>query len=349
MSKPLISVIIVAYNRTEYLPLAVDSVLNQSLARDEYDIVVSKNFSSAYDKVWEEKGVKLLFYGEAGLGGRVAHALTSCEGDYVCLLEDDDMFEKNKLSVVKEVFTSRPTLTYLFNSIQTIDRTGRRLGVNLHAPLAKEVYLNEPFKRVHWLYRLYNEGFGWHNSAISVRKTLLEENLESVKRVNMALDSYIYWLNCASNKPLLLHPYRLTLYRAHQANASAAKPCYSEHLKQRSSMASKIVADISLLQPKAEHTPFKDALNELLVFWRLQLLTSSERTSANDRLLNLGRLIYYNLVDKNTFNPRRLSPSSILMLAAISVANQKLATRIGYSNMLNATIIRKQSDADGAL
>jgi len=47
---PFISVIIVAHNRREFLLEAVNSALHQTLPKDEYEIIVVKNFSE-YDDV----------------------------------------------------------------------------------------------------------------------------------------------------------------------------------------------------------------------------------------------------------------------------------------------------------
>jgi glycosyltransferase involved in cell wall biosynthesis len=48
MSDPLISVIIVAYNRREFIRETVKSVANQTLPKDEYELIVVKNFEDAY-------------------------------------------------------------------------------------------------------------------------------------------------------------------------------------------------------------------------------------------------------------------------------------------------------------
>ncbi|WP_290705506.1 glycosyltransferase, partial [Ferroplasma sp. Type II] len=44
MDNPYISVIIVAYNRKNYIKQAIESVLNQTLNQNLYEIIVVKNF-----------------------------------------------------------------------------------------------------------------------------------------------------------------------------------------------------------------------------------------------------------------------------------------------------------------
>jgi len=57
--KPYISVIITAFNRKNYLLYAVDSVLNQTISKEMYEIIVIKNFEDAeIDRYLESKNVR---------------------------------------------------------------------------------------------------------------------------------------------------------------------------------------------------------------------------------------------------------------------------------------------------
>jgi len=72
MGSPFISVVITAHDRKEYLKQAVDSALNQTLSRDNYEVIVTKNFDTIYDEGWKKQGVKVIRFDERGLGKRVA-------------------------------------------------------------------------------------------------------------------------------------------------------------------------------------------------------------------------------------------------------------------------------------
>jgi len=61
---PFISVIVTAHNRREFLLDAVNSALNQTLPKDEYEIIVVRNFLknfSEYDDILKNLGVKTVF------------------------------------------------------------------------------------------------------------------------------------------------------------------------------------------------------------------------------------------------------------------------------------------------
>ena len=69
---PFISVIITAHNRREFLLEAVNSALNQTLPKDEYEIIVVKNFENKrIDKFLEEHNVKNIVTKEEPLGAKI--------------------------------------------------------------------------------------------------------------------------------------------------------------------------------------------------------------------------------------------------------------------------------------
>jgi glycosyltransferase involved in cell wall biosynthesis len=62
MKRPLISIIITAYNRREFIRDAVNSVINSTLPEDEYEIIVVKNFRDEYvDNIVGKIGGKSIF------------------------------------------------------------------------------------------------------------------------------------------------------------------------------------------------------------------------------------------------------------------------------------------------
>lgn len=67
---PFISVIITAYNRKEFLLEAVNSALNQTLPKDEYEIIVVRNFSE-YDDILKNLDVKTVFANEENQGPQI--------------------------------------------------------------------------------------------------------------------------------------------------------------------------------------------------------------------------------------------------------------------------------------
>lgn len=109
---PLISAVICTHNRAWYLKGAIESLLDQDLAGDAYEIVVVDNRSTdTTPEVVRGYGGRLRYIHEPKLG--LAHARNTgwrtARGRWVALLDDDAIAQPNWLRTIVEVFeTVRP-------------------------------------------------------------------------------------------------------------------------------------------------------------------------------------------------------------------------------------------------
>ncbi|MGC9126572.1 MAG: glycosyltransferase, partial [Thermoplasmata archaeon] len=72
--KPYISVIITAHNRKEFLKEAIQSALNQTLERSNYEILVIKNFKDEeIDRIIEQNGIRNIFTRDESTMGKILH------------------------------------------------------------------------------------------------------------------------------------------------------------------------------------------------------------------------------------------------------------------------------------
>jgi len=104
-NNPYISVIITAYNRKDFLLDAFNSALNQTLSRDKYEIIVTKNFTdNKIDNYIKKNGGKLVFFEKGSMEEQIADALKYAKGEVICFLDDDDLFMKEKLEYIYMFF-----------------------------------------------------------------------------------------------------------------------------------------------------------------------------------------------------------------------------------------------------
>ena len=91
-----ISVIIVAYNRKMYVKQAVESVLNQTYDKNKYEIIVVKNFHDEdIDKFLIANKVNNIFSLNDEYGKQLSIGISNSNGDIICFLDDDDLFDEN--------------------------------------------------------------------------------------------------------------------------------------------------------------------------------------------------------------------------------------------------------------
>ena len=109
--QPKVSVIIATYNRYDSLLTAIESVKNQTYGNIELIVV---NDASSDDRYYslEENGFKLIHleknskdlfgYPCAGYVRRIG--IESATGDYISILDDDDLFFDVKLSTTESLY-----------------------------------------------------------------------------------------------------------------------------------------------------------------------------------------------------------------------------------------------------
>ena len=104
-----VSVVIPTYNRSEYLRKAIQSLIDQTLPRDQFEIIVVDNGSTDRTKavVSEEFGNFNLRYvkePKVGLCWARNTGWLSANGDYVAYLDDDAIASRRWLEAILDVF-----------------------------------------------------------------------------------------------------------------------------------------------------------------------------------------------------------------------------------------------------
>jgi glycosyltransferase involved in cell wall biosynthesis len=211
---PFISVIITAHNRREFLLEAVNSALNQTLPKDEYEIIVVKNFEDErIDKFLEEHNVKNIVTKEEPLGAKIVKGVEESRGEVVSFLEDDDLWLPQKLEIVRQIFKDKDVIYYHNNFSNFVD--------HINIDVANIVFTAK--SRLLRLKASDIKDFGvlMNNSSVSVRKCIFfEEQKEYVKKVTISVDNLLAYLAYCYNKILVLDDRVLTLRRIHKLNAS---------------------------------------------------------------------------------------------------------------------------------
>ncbi len=219
---PYISVIITAYNRKEYLLDAFKSAVNQTLPKDKYEIIVTKNFKDKkIDSFIKSHGGKLIFFRQGNLGSQLADALKHAKGEVICFLEDDDLFEKEKLEKIYNIFKKNDKLVYIRNADTYIDRFGKTLshGPSKFEKILGDIEIKEANKNVIDLLIIQQYSNPWHNSSsIAIRRSVLEKFKKELNLVKFAPDLFFYLISLVSGDLLLLKD-KLTRYRVHSSTS----------------------------------------------------------------------------------------------------------------------------------
>lgn len=141
LSSPLVSVIIPAYNQSQYLGKAIESVLAQTYTHLETIIVddgstddtatVSRHYTS-------DKRVRYIFQENAGLSAARNTGIRHARGKYLTFLDSDDLFLPHKLDILVKRLKREPHLGLTAGQAQPINEDGQPIGSLFDEPLPED-------------------------------------------------------------------------------------------------------------------------------------------------------------------------------------------------------------------
>jgi len=255
-NNPYISVIITAYNRKEFLLDAFNSALNQTLSKDKYEIIVTKNFTeNELDSYIKKNGGKLVFFEKSNYGERVADALKYAKGKVICFLDDDDLFTKEKLKTIYSLINDK--IGYIHNGMFYIDENGNQIKNEKNRNLGTKILVRNTDKS-----KKFDIPFG-NNSAISVKKELLIRNKnvkEALSKITFGQDIFYYLAALDSNCDMLAIPDKLTKYRIHGSNTSFQLSSYHKFCEKQVKNSLRFLHDFKVTQKIVKKEITKEVL-----------------------------------------------------------------------------------------
>ncbi len=215
---PYISVIIVAYNRKQYLLNAIKSVLSQNIPRKDYEIILVKNFSDGeIDKFLIKNEVVSILVNDIIWGESLCVGIKRAKGNAIVFLDDDDEFECNKLRRIFEVFKSFQDIVYYHNSFGLISFKGEELSSPLYSRTRKtKVFSVEDHREI---IKILRQGMFLNLSSIAARRSFILANLNYIKELSAAVDVFLFFMALDSGERLFFDHTILTKYyiRKHSA------------------------------------------------------------------------------------------------------------------------------------
>jgi glycosyltransferase involved in cell wall biosynthesis len=293
---PEISVIVGAWNRREHLRAAVRSLEGQTLGRDRFEILVTKNFQDDdLDRPLEAAGATLLFDTEPAIGRFLHHAIDRAQAPWVTFLDDDDEYEPGRLERILAVARDHPDLGFYRNRVVVIDRDGRPVpasrwrvheadrGFDALGP----VYLPHDGKGPLFEIATRRTFATFNNSSMAIRRNVLDgalgEALDQVRRIE---DTFLFLVGAIAPVGVFLDDQRLTRFRYYGGNVSGTVRWFGQ--------ASVAEAEMARLADAHGQRAFADWFRALSVHHRRMELggTIMDRIAAGARRADVVRLAH---------------------------------------------------------
>ena len=211
---PVISVIVSAHDRRKYLLESLESCINQTFSRNDYEVIVVKNFADeSIDAYINKNRILNVITDKMTLGQKMATGIEKSSGSIICFLDDDDKFTEDKLSEVSNSFNSIKNLGYFHNALITVNEKGnvskKELSSHPESDILIEKLSTQSIKKA----RKYNGD--WFMSCISVSRDLALSTLPFLKEQKASFDKLFFYNALNQDMKIFISSKKLTYYRLH--------------------------------------------------------------------------------------------------------------------------------------
>jgi len=223
--RPFVSAIVTAYNRDTYLGEALDSACSQDVDADRYEVILLSNLVNDSQIAADVSArhpaappVRVVRSHESRKGRFFGDGVRAAYGEIVCFLNDDDRWDSRRVRFVDDAFTQDRELGFLRNAVRCIDEYGKpsdRLAGFRRLVRSESDETNRYLSGEHLLREVGTRfaDFGFNDSAISIRRSLLVERLRFFDQITASEDSFLFYSAMLSGLPLRFDSNPLTDYR----------------------------------------------------------------------------------------------------------------------------------------
>lgn len=211
---PLVSIITPAYNAERFIGETIDSALAQTYSNWELIVVDdgSTDGTVALVESYGDPRIRIVDGGGSGLPAAARNrGFAEARGDYVALLDHDDVWRPTKLQRQIDVMLARPEVGLVHTAADLL-RAGE-----LETPGPDQ----EAMREDDTLARLLNRNFVFASSVLIRRKLIEEFGGQDEDPALRATPDYEHWLRLAPHTVFAYVPDSLLVYRLHESNVTA--------------------------------------------------------------------------------------------------------------------------------
>lgn len=206
-----VSVIMPAYNYANYLPEAIQSVLNQTF-RDFQLLIVddgsTDNTREVVRRFLHNPKVRYVYQENRGLAATRNTGVKSTHGEVVAFLDADDVWLEQKLQKQVEVMDSKPEVGLVYTDVHFIDGQGKILTDRQWARRRKKTMFED---------LLFSNVITGSGSSSVVRRECFDK-VGSFDESFRSLEDLDLWLRIARHYEFERVDERLTKIRHHKSN-----------------------------------------------------------------------------------------------------------------------------------
>lgn len=219
--KMLFSIIICAHNRKKYLTDAMKSVLSQEFPRENYEVILVRNFpDKRVDAFTSKNGITDIKTDKAPLMQKMIVGVDNANGEYLCFLEDDDLYETNKLSRINDLIDKHKSLSYYHSSFKAIDEKGKLMGQKISRVNERTLIYKGELDILAGISEMLRSRADWYGSMMCIRKKALIPHLKLLREIEGSADKIIFYIGLLDHGTVIIDSEKTTRYRFHQSHTT---------------------------------------------------------------------------------------------------------------------------------
>lgn len=243
MKRPKISVVMATYNHVDYVEEAIESVLNQTYKDFEFIVADDCSTDGTVEKVLQyEDRIDEIHLFDYNSGNRGRFLGERVKGEYVAILNSDDVWEPDKLEKQIKVLEENPEVVGCFTWSKMIGRNG------------EEVDANNPFcvpnrSKEEWLNYFYFHGNCMAHDSLLMKSEVYYHYRNKGTEMFRQIPDFYLWIQIVQEHEVLMLEEPLTKIRivndAGRTNiSSASRDNLLRHFSEEGYVWYKIIADM---------------------------------------------------------------------------------------------------------
>jgi len=216
---PMISVVLPVYqNNNDYLDLAINSILNQSL--EEFELIIVAN--SCDNKIWEylqtfeDDRIRLFRTTIGQIAFNLNYAVNISQSDLIARMDADDISNKDRLKIQYEYLLNNPHVDIIGSGVNIIDKNNIKVDKLLNPQSNKKIRASLPYKNP------------FCHPTVVIRKSTLLNHAGYLG--GFYSEDYSLWLRLARDKDIIFENIQEYLldYRITDSQTRGSKLAYAE-------------------------------------------------------------------------------------------------------------------------
>lgn len=267
---PKLTVIVIAHKFGPYIVDALESIKNQTLEKQDFDVIVVRDTEDVrFEAIIRSYGFKDRITDRQSFHDKIQIGLEESDGEILTFLEDDDLYEPERLMHILSVFKDYDDLGYYHNAHIPIDTGGNVLPRSLYLNIDQSLLIRPGEGYSAKLRYISKFSPSFNTSSMAVRRSIILKRLDYFKRMSAAVDNFMFTAAVSQRVSIYMDNRKLTRYRIHSSQTLRVEN-FNHFMRNGDSKAMGLYESYKIIFEMTEGTPAEEIWREHFLIYKSQ-------------------------------------------------------------------------------